>query len=138
MGTRSTTKIYDNGELVLALYKQFDGYTSGWGNELIDFIKSGKVVNGLSLKESQRVFNGCGDFALQLVAHFKTEAGGLYATTKDDEQEYNYVINFDYDYKNGVTKISLKCKEEAFFRLEIETDMKKGESKILIENRGED
>ena len=60
MGTRSTTKIYENGELVLALYKQYDGYIDSWGQELKDFIKSGKFVNGLGSNKGEKLFNGDG------------------------------------------------------------------------------
>ena len=89
MGTRSTTKIYDNGKFILALYKQYDGYTDSWGEDLKNFIKSGKFVNGYSVCDDKQ-FNGIGCFALQLVSEFKEGVGGLYATTEDDFQEYNY------------------------------------------------
>ena len=39
MGTRSTTKIYEDGKLILALYKQYDGYPEGWGKCLKEFLK---------------------------------------------------------------------------------------------------
>ena len=116
MGTRSTTKIYDGKNLVLALYKQWDGYIEGgWGDELKAFVKSGKFVNGLPMDKKERLFNGIGCFALQLVKEFKTEAGDLYATTEDDEQEYNYkiVYNWDYDKRKGTLKIS--CLEDKSF-----------------------
>lgn len=108
MGTRSTTKIYDQGNLVLALYKQYDGYTEGWGKELKEFIKSGTFVKGISYREEKQ-FNGMGDFALQLVVEFKEGVGGLYATTEEDSQEYNYKIELNGD------KLSITCEEEESF-----------------------
>ncbi|MCK9320115.1 hypothetical protein [Methanoculleus sp.] len=103
MGTRSTTKIYEDfgdnsGEhLLLSLYKQFDGYIDGgWGDELKKFFNSGKLVNGISLENNERIFNGAGDFALQLVTEYKDGAGGLYATFETDSQEYNYKIVFKH------------------------------------------
>lgn len=112
MGTRSTTKIYvkypkQEKKLILSLYKQFDGYLEGWGKEMKDFFKSGKVVNGLPLDRSERLFNGTGCFATQLIANFKTEPGNLYATHKDDDQEFNYTITFDYENK----KVIFDCDE---------------------------
>jgi hypothetical protein len=114
MGTRSTTKIYEDGKLVLAIYKQFDGYVKdGWGDELKKFIKSGLHVNGLpgcalEKKCEQRYFNGITDFALQLVAKYKDRAGDLYATTADDKQEYNYSIDYDTTHNY----LFVECKEE--------------------------
>ena len=108
MGTRSTTKIYDEGKLLLSLYKQYDGYCEGWGTDLKDFLKSGKFVNGFGMNNDKQ-FNGMGCFALQLVTEFKDGVGGLYATTDDDSQEYNYKIE-----KVGNT-IKISCEEEEEF-----------------------
>lgn len=115
MGTRSTTKIYDQwGSHVLSLYKQFDGYHDGWGEELKNFIKRGIFVNGIPLGrigeiEENCLHNGAGCFGLNLVKEFKEGAGGLYATTEDDEQEYNY-------------KIELKDLAKRAFGIEITSD----------------
>ena len=113
MGTRSTTKIYENGRLLLALYKQYDGYPEGWGQELKDFLHSGVFVNGIRRIDGSLQFNGVGDFTLLLVKQFKEESGGLYATTKSNTQEYNYVVEFDYD-KNDYSRLkyTLSCKED--------------------------
>jgi hypothetical protein len=122
MGTRSTTKIYQDGKLVLALYKQYDGYPDGWGKRLKEFLKSKRFVNGFNMDNRNRVFNGICDFALQLVCEFKEGAGGLYATTEDDSQEYNYVIEFiggDPE-KNQTPKIIISCQEHDSFHEEIE------------------
>lgn len=113
MGTRSTTKIYEDGRLLLAIYKQFDGYTDGWGKELKNFLHKGVFVNGFRRTEGKLQFNDVGDFVLLLVKEFKEGTGGLYATTEDDEQEYNYIIEFDHNEKDyGKMKYSIRCKEE--------------------------
>jgi hypothetical protein len=112
MGTNSTTKIYEDGKLMLALYKQFDGYPDGWGLELKEFIRSKKWVNGIS-GDASKVFNGAGCFALQLVCAFKKQAGDIYATTEDDKQEYNYTIDISADEKSDDNKkILISCDEE--------------------------
>jgi len=120
MGTRSTTKIYEDGKLLLALYKQYDGYPEGWGKELKAFLKSGIFVNGISLSKEEgnkRMFNGGGDFALQLVKEFKIEAGGLYATNKDDTQEYNYRIDINHNKETYKYKeIVISCEEDKKFK----------------------
>ena len=103
MGTRSTTKIYNEyGNLLLALYKQYDGYLDGLGKALKTFIKESKFVDGFG-KTSNRIHNGPGCFVLQLVKEFKETTGGLYATTEDDAQEYNYKITFGPDYPSTIT-----------------------------------
>ncbi len=132
MGTRSTTKIYEEyqdknkkpqKELILALYKQFDGYTDGWCQEIKNFIKKCIIVNGINdskRKDGKLLCNGVGCFALQFVKEMKDGAGDLYATTEDDSQEYNYEIifkrkksekGFGYNY----VEIDFRCKEEISF-----------------------
>jgi hypothetical protein len=138
MGTRSTTKVFNEDKLVLALYKQYDGYPDCWGKELKNFLKSKRFVNGIPLGE-QNVFNGICDFALQLVCKFKQGPGGLYATTEDDEQEYNYIIRQLSDSKGNPTKVILKCLEEPMdFELDIKQTSKVSKMKkslmLLNEN----
>lgn len=111
--------------MLLALYKQYDGYPDGWGKELKDFFHKGVFVNGFSRAEGKLQFNGVGDFALLLVKEFKEGTGGLYATTEKNEQEYNYIVEFNYD-ENDYSKFnySISCKEdESYFeegQIEIE------------------
>ena len=108
MGTRSLTFVYDSyrmniGKLVhepiINFYRQYDGYPTGHGAELAEFLSGGHIVNGIPLGKDAKFFNGMGDLAAQLVAHFKQEAGGFYlypVTTKDCGQDYEYhIYNFD-------------------------------------------
>lgn len=75
MGTRSNTIIKDaDGNIILNLYRQMDGYFSGHGKDLLNFISKGKLVNGYTMDQEYqfgRVFNGIGDFACQLITHLK-------------------------------------------------------------------
>lgn len=120
MGTRSLTRVIetwkdDNGkekkQTLITMYRQMDGYPSGHGQELADFLKGGKVVNGLSLGEKQRVFNGAGCLAAQMVSHFKGDsAGGIYLypnSTTDAWQNYEYHVLVDLDSK----EVTLICYE---------------------------
>jgi len=115
MGTRSLTRIYDEDTLLLAIYKQSDGYIEDWGTELKDFVKNGKFVNGISLEDVGtigKVFNGIGDFAFQLVLKFKEGVGEIYATTEDNQQEYNYIVRYIHARtKKEKDKIEIKCLE---------------------------
>ncbi len=124
MGTRSTTKIYEDGKIILSLYKQYDGYVDGWGKDLKDFIKKGTFVNGLSMDKKGLFFNGIGDFALLLVKEFKEESGGLYATTETDNQEFNYIIELIHnkeDYNKAI--LTIKCLEDSSFNETFNLDM---------------
>ena len=49
MGTRSLTTFIDNDtkEEIVVMYRQFDGYPSGHGRDLINFLDGIKVVNGI-------------------------------------------------------------------------------------------
>lgn len=109
MGTRSITYIYDNDHKeapVAAIYRQYDGYPSGHGRDLAKFFENLVIVNGIPLGSKQRMSNGAGDLAAQLITHFKSEqkneAGGFYLmyNHKDPNninayQDYSYRIYAD-------------------------------------------
>lgn len=96
MGTRSLTFVYDGDKAILNLYRQFDGYPSGHGAELAEFLNSiDAVTNGIAGNETRRTANGMGCLAAQLVAHFKNSVGGFYihaVTDTDCWQDYEYHV----------------------------------------------
>jgi hypothetical protein len=102
MGTRSLTFVYDEeGNKIINLYRQFDGYPTGHGQELGEFLSSGSMVNGLRLGADEKFFNGMGCMAAQLVSHFKKESGGFYlypTTVEDCGQDYEYHVSI----RNGL------------------------------------
>ena len=123
MGTRSLTRVIetwkdDNGkekkQLLVTMYRQYDGYPSGHGQELADFLKAGNVVNGLGVDRPAKVFNGAGCLAAQMISHFKgDEAGGIYIypnNTMDAGQEYEYHIVVDFD----THSVTLICYEQGY------------------------
>lgn len=91
MGTRSTIAIYENTKHLVTIYQQFDGYPSGVGLQLAKFIKSGKLVNGLSGGKGL-VFNGMGFLAAALIRELKDSPGGTYIVPERQEEEYNYTV----------------------------------------------
>lgn len=95
MGTRSLTFIYDeDGKKIISMYRQYDGYPSGHGKELAEFLEPITMVNGIGLTEAA-IANGPGCLAAQLVAHFKDGPGGIYLTPTtevDCGQDYEYHI----------------------------------------------
>lgn len=106
MGTRSLTFVYEKyGEVqkpVVNMYRQFDGYPTGHGAELAEFLSSGTMVNGLGVGSKTLQFNGMGCLAAQMVAHFKESPGGFYihpTDITDCGQDYEYHI---YDSGKGL------------------------------------
>ena len=93
---------------IVVMYRQYDGYPSGHGIQLAEFLAKGRLVNGISSVEKELVFNGMGCLSAQVVANFKEGAGGIYlhaAGTTDCWEEYNY-----YVIGNDETKeLILKC-----------------------------
>jgi len=101
MGTRSITRVFDDNARtrpVLSLYRQMDGYPSGHGAELKEFLDGFEIINGIPMDVygksigELKVANGMSCLAAQVVAHFKTEIGQFYVTDHEDSQEYVYEI----------------------------------------------
>jgi hypothetical protein len=94
MGTRALTFVYDGDKPIVNLYRQYDGYPSGHGRELAEFLDGFKVVNGIG-RETTRIANGMGCLAAQVVAHFKDSVGGFYIHSVDSTecgQDYEYHV----------------------------------------------
>lgn len=96
MGTRSLTVLCDNDEEeIVVMYRQMDGYPSGHGLELAQFLSEFTIVNGISLSETRKIANGMDCLAAQVVAHFKHGAGGIYlckAGTRNCGEDYVYTV----------------------------------------------
>jgi hypothetical protein len=95
MGTRALTFVYsENNKPLVNLYRQYDGYPSGHGAELAEFLDGFKVVNGIG-RETTRIANGMGCLAAQVVAHFKDSVGGFYIHSVESTecgQDYEYHV----------------------------------------------
>ena len=102
MGTRSLTYIEESyGENrekkqnILCMYRQYDGYLSGHGAELAEFLQDFTVVNGYNSGTPKRAANGMGCLAAQLIAHFKDDIGNIYIHEPNDSdcgEEYTYTV----------------------------------------------
>ena len=107
MGTRSLTFVYDGQEPIINMYRQYDGYPTGHGAELAEFLAPFTLVNGLGINETRKVANGMGCLAAQLVANFKSEAGGFYlypTSAVDCGQDYEYhIYNKDGELRLAIT-----------------------------------
>jgi hypothetical protein len=104
MGTRSLTFVYDSAfnegdesEAIINLYRQYDGYPSGHGAELAEFLAGFEMVNGIPVGEpaEKKYANGMPCLAAQMVAHFKDGAGQFYlypTSAKECGQDYEYHV----------------------------------------------
>jgi hypothetical protein len=97
MSTPALTILRDGDNKDIAvLYRHWDGYPSGHGVELRDFLKSTNITDGIGVDaEIGMVANGWHCLAAQIVAHFKTGAGGFYLYapgTRDIGEDYVYVV----------------------------------------------
>lgn len=112
MGTRCLTVFKDSdGKEIAVMYRQFDGYPEGHGEELRAFVEGIKLVNGIPVGSKERMANGMGCLAAQIVAKFKGGVDGsaglfyLYpAGTRDCGEEYIYTVEPDGDKVKVTTK----------------------------------
>lgn len=115
MGTRSTVKFYEEYKEeripICSVYQQYDGYPSGVGLVLAEFLNSRTLVNGFGVDMDSKTFaNGMGCLSAQYVAQIKKGIGGVYMTSADDSQAYNYeVIGLIADGRGAATlKVTVK------------------------------
>lgn len=96
MGTRSTVKFFSEfqpDEVLCCVYQQIDGYLSGVGHDLANFLKDKQVINGFNEQTMAQGFAiGMGCLAAQYIKSIKTELGGVYMSHAEDSQEYDYEV----------------------------------------------
>ena len=128
MGTRSITVVKDEqGNKIIEMYRQMDGYPTGMGQDLLDFVSQFTVVNGISLAEDRKIANGMACFAAQLVAYFKDGAGGYYlhapATDFKSKKQYYkaYYAEYYYEITQEGEHMKVRC-WDTWTGSEIQTD----------------
>ena len=121
MGTRSTVTFVDeDDEIILRLYRQFDGYPEGMGVDLADLLIDMKVGNGITgdwmadpndtpeLREMKaavyrrRYANGIHELACHVLVGLKLASpiGNVYVHSPKPDlegEEYNYTIKVRED-----------------------------------------
>ena len=111
MGTRSLTFVYDGEQPIINMYRQFDGYPSGHGQELAEFLNSfDAIVNGIPLGDNRRIANGMGCLAAQMIVNFKNGVGGFYIYSVDSTDCWQ-----DYEYHVYENKVVVKNPSEVIF-----------------------
>ena len=75
MATRASIKISNSdGSFVANIYHHYDGYPEALGARLIE-ICDGSIVNGLTLGQQGKTFNGFDDLACSVVFELKEHSG---------------------------------------------------------------
>ena len=103
MGTRSTVAFIDKrvrddkvvcSKELVRIYQQYDGYPSGVGLKLANWLKDKKIVNGFGYDETAEngYCNGVGCMSAQFIHDFKDGIGNLYITDHDDNEDYDYKV----------------------------------------------
>jgi len=97
MGTRSLTYVYEGETPIICMYRQYDGYLSGHGQELANFLNELTISEGISGKSDLFTYaNGMGDLAAQMIVWFKKTPGGFYIypveMNQDCWQDYEYHV----------------------------------------------
>jgi len=100
MGTRTLVHVKDGKKTIATIYRQYDGYPSGIGEDIKKALNSGEVeilngYNGSSKIPAQ--FNGIGCLAAFLVGELKEQKIGnvylLAANTKDCGEDFVYTLS---------------------------------------------
>jgi hypothetical protein len=93
MGTRSITVFYtEDDSPIVAFYRQYDGYPTGHGDELAGFLRTRKLVNGISGSRNE-VANGMDCLAALAIAYFKGgKAGNIYVCSPENCEGFNYHV----------------------------------------------
>ena len=96
MATRASIKFKDSdGRFIANVYHHYDGYPSGLGVKLLK-LTDGKIVNGLSINPTERVFNGFGCLVASVIEGLKDGPGNVYLYSESEYggvgEEYLYEV----------------------------------------------
>ena len=75
------------------IYNHYDSYPEGLGLDLAKFIRDFRVVNGLGSDLPDKIANGMGCLAAQLVANMKDGPGNVYV---EKPRKARFMIDYTY------------------------------------------
>lgn len=116
MGTRSITEVRsrwegkENYKTNAVIYRHWDGYLDGHGQDLLNFLNNIHVVNGISSRNPEgRIANGPGRLASMLVndLFLNGHDPDLIGEVSDMGQEYHYVVDVDFGMDGGTIKVTV-------------------------------
>ena len=134
MGTRSITEVKSgwNGgaqETNAIIYRHWDGYLSGHGEWLYNFLKDLEVINGIPGNPPPRYANGPGRLAAMMVSELQNDGHNpdLLPDGTDCGQEYHYLVSVNFGRDGGMVTVTVfdgpmtffghggeKCKNQIF------------------------
>ena len=101
MSTRCITHIYDNlfepEKIVCSFYRHCDGYPSGHGEDLKDWLQGKRIVNGIRQDFKKGVdYNGIGSLAVELMADLQKDTSIRTIPTGQQGmgEEYTYRVRY--------------------------------------------
>ena len=106
MGTRSITHVHEmkslgEDKIVCSFYRHFDGYPTGHGKDLADWLKGKRLVNGIGSDfKADRDHNRAGQMAIELMHSLKQETSieCLPTGVSDYGEEFVYHVYFDNEF----------------------------------------
>ena len=107
MGTRSLTVLKDGDQEIVVMYRQYDGYLTGHGLELAEFLAPMHICNGIGVGDDDGVAaNGMECLAAQIIARFKSQSqvGGIYlfaAGSRAHDEEFVYFVDAGFSEERG-------------------------------------
>lgn len=106
MGTRSVVEIKDEqGKSLVKVYRQYDGYPTGRGQDIQDAFGDAIFCNGIGGDDANKenIHNGMSCFAATYIKKEKEGIGGVYLYTGDvTGEEYGYILE-----PSGLTKAEM-------------------------------
>jgi hypothetical protein len=116
MGTSCIIKVSENPKEsikpLMKIYKKYDGYPVGIGNEILSCLNNGdvKIINGYgSNQNTPKYFNGMGCLSAHLVGCLKSDIGDVYIQSINEEDDldcdYKYTI---YQEESDKSKLNIR------------------------------
>jgi formylmethanofuran dehydrogenase subunit B len=109
MGTRSVTHIHEmpglGGKIVCTFYRGMDGYPTGHGQELADWLKGKRLVNGIGANFEKGIdHNRAGQMAIELMHSLKQDTSIEVTPTGQGNKytDFNYTVAYDSGFKISV------------------------------------
>ncbi len=96
MSTRCTTRFFDrSGKEFTCIFRHHDGYPSGHGAELAEFLNSRVIVNGLTSTRipGKEKANGIGRLASQFICWFEDDEPAIYPPKQKCDDDYSYEVH---------------------------------------------
>lgn len=115
MSTNAVAHVYDewgNETPISSIYKHWDGYPDGFGDQLREIAAKYSIGNGIPGGGAPENFaNGMGCFAAFLVKELKEQPGDVYLCPADQREEYNYHIRCS-QLGGAYDRVKVTCDED--------------------------